>query len=488
MLRHLRGCEATKHRRPQEGSTCQVNATALAFELEDTRIARPRQAVPTPVVTPSEDSVTGVGGVALWGALLDRLGLVDEADRRQLRPIGAGGYGGGECYRAVVETQLAGGDFLADRSLLADEATSRLRGSHRLPSHTTLWRFCAGADLGRVAKAAAVNRAMLRRAWAMGAGPSGDVVTIDADATLVPTYGPDKEGSTFTYRREGVALSPLVGICGETGDVLALRARGGNANAGRALGRFLDECVAAVPPPVRERVRLWFRLDSAGYQREVVEAAERHAAAFTITARNFTNVVAATHALALDPTTAWQPAQGCEQERGSEVAETSFDFAGRTLRLIVRRLPRRAGEQLSFDDLDGWHFRALITNIDAASGSAVSIEHHHRLRGGVPEEAIRQLKEDFGLNHAPLENFFANWLWWQASALAYNSARWLRVLALPAPFATCRGKRLRLAFLNVAARVVFSGRRLHLRLPRAYPHAAAFVEALNRLTRLPAFA
>ncbi len=465
-----------------------MNATALAFELEDTRVAHPRQAVPTPVVTPSEDSVTGVGGVALWGPLLDRLGLTAEADRRDLRPIGAGGYGGGECYRAVVETQLAGGDFLSDRALLTDEATTRLRGAHHLPSHTTLWRFCAGADLGRVAKAAAVNRAMLRRAWAMGAGPKGDVLTIDADATLVPTYGPHKEGSTFTYRREGVALSPMVGICGETGDVLALRARGGNANAGRGLGSFLDECVAAIPVAVRERARLWFRLDSAGYQREVVEAAERHGADFTVTARNFTNVVAAMHALALDPATVWKPAQGCEAERGSEVAETPFAFAGRRLRLIVRRLPRRAGEQLSFDDLDGWHFRGLITNIDAATASAVDIEHHHRLRGGIPEEAIRQLKEDFGLNHAPLENFFGNWVWWQASTLAYNTARWLRVLALPASFATCRGKRLRLAFLNVAARVVFSGRRLHLRLPRAYPHAAAFINALNRLTRLPVFA
>ena len=465
-----------------------MNATALAFDLEDTRVSRPRLAVPTPIVTPSEDSVTGVGGVALWGALLDRIGLVGEADRRALRPIGPGGYGGGTCYRAVVETQLAGGDFLSDRSLLADEATLRLRGPHPLPSHTTLWRFCAGADLGRVAKAAAVNRAMLRRAWAMGAGPTGDVLTVDADATLVPTYGPDKEGSTFTYRREGVALSPMMGICGETGDVLALRARGGNANAGRALGTFLDECVAAIPAAVRERTRLWFRLDSAGYQKDVVEAAERHGADFTITARNFTNVVAAMHELALDPATTWAPAQGSEQERGSEVAETTFAFAGRTLRLIVRRLPRRTGEQLSFDDLDGWHLRALITNIAVEAGSAVSVEHHHRLRGGVPEETIRQLKEDFGLNHAPLESFFGNWLWWQASALAYNTGRWLRVLALPSSFATCRGKRLRLAFLNVAARVVWSGRRLHLRLPRAYPHAAAFVAAIARLSRLPAFA
>ncbi len=102
-------------------------------------------------------------------------------------------------------------------------------------------------------------------------------------------------------------------------------------------------------------------------------------------------------------------------------------------------------------------------------------------------QSVTDSKEDFGLCHAPLENFFGNWLWWHASALAYNVARWVRVLALPEAFRTCRGKRLRLSFFNVAARVVRSGRRLVLRLPRAYAHATAFIEAVARLRRLPVF-
>jgi hypothetical protein len=464
-----------------------VNATALLFPVEDMVVERPGREVAHPVVEASEDSVTGVAGIALWGELLDRLGLVAEADRRVLRPIGPAGYTGGECYRAVVEVQLAGGDFLSDRSLLADEATQRLRGEHALPSHTTLWRFCAGADFGRVQTAAAVNRAMLRRAWAMGAAPDPGILTIDPDATWVPTYGVGKEGSTFSYQHE-VSLSPMVGICGETGDVLALRARGGNANPGRGLGSFLDECVSAIPKECRDRYQLWFRVDSAGYRADVIEAAERHHAVFTITVRGYTNVRRAIEALARDPQTTWTPALGAEEQKGSEVAETPFVFAGRQVRLIVRRQPVAAGDQLSFDDLDGYRFHAIITNIPAWLGSAAAVEHHHRLRGGIPEEAIRQLKEDFGLNHAPLENFYGNWLWWHASALAYNAARWVRVLALPEDFRTCRGKRLRLAFFNVAARVVRHARQLRLRLPRAYAHTDAFIEALARLRALPSFA
>jgi len=464
-----------------------VKATALAFELEDKVLTRSFPAVARPVVEAGEDSVTGVAGVALWGVLLDHLGLVAECDRRNLRPIGPGGYTGGECYRAVVETQLAGGEFLSDRAMLGDEATQRLRGEHALASHTTLWRFCAGADLGRAAKAAAVNRAMLRRAWAMGAAPAPGLLTIDPDATWISTYGANKEGSAFSYKHE-VGMSPMVGVCGETGDVLGLRARGGDANAGRAMGSFIDECVAAIPAGCRDDYQLWVRVDSAGYRADVVEAAERHDAAFTITAKGYTNVRAAIEALALCPNTSWVPAMGAEDAKGSEVAETSFAFAGRSLRMIVRRQPTRPGEQLSLDDLGGWRFHAIITNIPPMLATAADVEHHHRLRGGAPEEAIRQLKEDFGLCHAPLENFFGNWLWWHASALAYNVARWVRVLALPEAFRTCRGKRLRLSFFNVAARVVRSGRRPVLRLPRAYAHATAFIEAVARLRQLPVFA
>lgn len=129
----------------------------------------------------------------------------------------------------MVELHLAGGDFLSDVSYLQDEATQPLRVSHALPSHTTLFRFLAGADLGRVMRAGATNRDMLRRAWAMGAAPPPGRLTIDPDATYVLTYGKHKEGSTFSYKGE-VQMSPLVGVVGETGDVLAIRARGGNAS------------------------------------------------------------------------------------------------------------------------------------------------------------------------------------------------------------------------------------------------------------------
>ena len=75
---------------PRKGTRV-VNATGLLFDVEDAVLARPVRSVPAPVVSASEEDLTPVAGVALWGPLLDRLGVVAEADRRGLRPIGAGG-------------------------------------------------------------------------------------------------------------------------------------------------------------------------------------------------------------------------------------------------------------------------------------------------------------------------------------------------------------------------------------------------------------
>jgi hypothetical protein len=463
-----------------------VNATELLFEVEDVVLARPARSVPTPVVSASEDDLTPVAGVVLWGPLLDRLNVVAEADRWGLREIGPTGYSGGECYRALTEVLLAGGDFLSDRFLLADQATAVLRGANALPSVPTLWRFLAGADLGRVAKAAAVNRVMLRRAWAAGAAPEGDRLTIDPDATRVAVYGPGKEGSAFS-RTGQTALSPLVGVLGETGDVLALRARGGSANDGRAMGPFIDECVTAIPTGCRARYRLWIRVDSAGYQEQVIAAAERHDADYSVTARDYPNVAAAVHALAADPDTVWVDAEGRETCKGSQIAEASTVLLGRTVRLIVRRQPKRAGEQLAFDDVDGWRLHAIITNIEADRMTAAAVEAHHRLRGGIPEDTIRALKNDYGMIHAPVGPFFGNWLYWHACALAHNVSLWLRTLGLPRDVRRARGKRLRLTFLNVPARLARTGRRLHLRFAAAYAHVEAFADALRRVQALPAF-
>ncbi|HEY3842677.1 MAG TPA: hypothetical protein VGL48_05445, partial [Acidimicrobiales bacterium] len=65
-----------------------MKATPTLFEIADPVVTRSWQRVAPVVVEATEDDVTGVAGIALFGELLDHLGLVEVADRRNLRPIG----------------------------------------------------------------------------------------------------------------------------------------------------------------------------------------------------------------------------------------------------------------------------------------------------------------------------------------------------------------------------------------------------------------
>ena len=138
-----------------------MKTTAPLFEIEDRVVSWALRRVGRVAVKAGEEHVTGVGGIAVFGEVLDRLDVVEVADPCHLRPIGPVGCSGGECYRLLVELQLAVSDFLSDVSVLFDETTRRLRGRHALSNHATLVRFLAGADFGRVMRARGVNRQMV---------------------------------------------------------------------------------------------------------------------------------------------------------------------------------------------------------------------------------------------------------------------------------------------------------------------------------------
>src|SRR5664280_1100662 len=141
----------------QEG-TREVHATGLLCDLEDAVLARPARSVPGHrwarrrriwrrslggVVGSAAGPAERGGGGGTAGAAADRPGRLH---RRGVLP-GAG------------QTVLASVDVLSNRALLADPATTALRGGNALPSvfkSAARWRFLAGADLGRVTKAAAM--------------------------------------------------------------------------------------------------------------------------------------------------------------------------------------------------------------------------------------------------------------------------------------------------------------------------------------------
>ncbi len=74
-----------------------------------------------------------------------------------------------------------------------------------------------------------------------------------------------------------------------------------------------------------------------------------------------------------------------------------------------------------------------------------------------------------------------NEAWLEISLLAQALLRWAARLCLEGELALAEPKRVRQRLLHVAGRLVRSGRRVRLRLPRSWPWAEALVAAFARL-------
>ena len=295
----------------------------------------------------------------------------------------------------------------------------------------------------------------------------------------MPGYGRGKQGAAFGYTKVR-GYHPQLATCAQSGQVLFARLRGGSAGAPRGAKSFLTETVSRTRD-AGATGPLTVRADSAFYSTAVLHTARRLDVRFSVTVRHDQKVRAAIAAI---PETAWVPIPywlSTPEVSGADIAETSYScFSGRdelTVRLVVRRVRPTPGSQLAL--FTAWDYHAFVTDRDLP---LAEVEADHR-RHAVVEQSIAELKSA-GLAHLPSGLFNANAAWLALTVMAHNLGRGVGILTGgPEQRATARTLRHRL--FVVPGRLVYSGRRLHLRLPEHWPSAASFATALGSITAIP---
>lgn len=149
--------------------------------------------------------------------------------------------------------------------------------------------------------------------------------------------------------------------------------------------------------------------------------------------------------------------------------------------MIARREVPHPGAQLRLTDADGRRIVCFATN--TAGGPLADLELRHGRRARV-EDRIRCAK-DTGLTNLPLHDTASNKIWLAIVLLACDLLTWTQSLALTGPLRAAEPKTLRHRLLAIAARLVHSGRQLHLRLDRHWPWAATVTDAIAALRAIP---
>jgi hypothetical protein len=441
------------------------------------------------VTAGGESLVSSAGGSLLVETA--RLVGLDRGLRKRLAPWRAARarHDPGKVVLDLAVAIALGGDCLADLAVVRSQPG--LFG--QVASDPTVSRLIAALARDPDAAVAALRaaRAQARRqAWDLDApvSASGPVV-IDLDATLVDAHS-EKEGAEPTFKR-GFGFAPLLAFVdhgpGGTGECLAGLLRPGKANANNAEDHIAVLTAALAQLPVGQRARVLVRGDAGAGTHVFVEHLHQLGVRYSVGIAGWPTVLQALDAL---PRQAWRAALDPNglPRHGAQVAELTRYLPGGTgkpwppgMRVIARRERPHPGAQLRITDRDGWRITVFATNIPG--GRLAEHELLHRMRARA-EDRIRCLK-DTGLRNLPLHDFAANQIWLELVALAADLLAWTQQLALgDTPARVWEPKRLRLRLLNTAGKLITTGRRDWLRLPRGWPWTPLTITGHARLRAL----
>ena len=435
-----------------------------------------RNSVGSVVVEATREALVSSAGGVLLGQTLACSGLQD-AMSTVLAPWRAprAAHDPGKVLCDLAIAVALGGDCAADIAIVraqpelfetvaSDATVSRLI--------TTLAGDCDAA-LAAIRTARATARG---RVWAHQrpvAGPAGSQVIIDLDATLVTAHS-EKQGATPTFKY-GFGFHPMLAFADHgaagSGEVLAGLLRPGSAGSNSAADHIavLDAALAQLPE--HERAAVVVRTDTGGGVKDFLHHITDLGLTYSV---GFYGMPPIVEALSRVPRQAWRAAldgDGTPRD-GAQVAEITRYLPATLrgwpngMRVIARRERPHPGAQLRLTDDNGWRITCFATNTVGWSVPDLEVRHRQRARA---EDRIRNLK-DTGLRNFPFHRFDHNRIWLEIISLAADLLVWTQTLAFTGhPARRWEPKRLRLRLLSVAGRIIRSGRRRRLRLPRDWP-------------------
>ena len=415
-------------------------------------------------------------GLLLPVTLAHHLGLGELVDHHVDLGRAPGRANAGDKMMTLVASALAGGDCIDDADALRAGGTEQVLGCV-VKAPSTLGTFLRSFRWGHVRQLDRVSRELLAGAWAAGAGPGDDPLTIDLDSTVCETFGLLKEGAQRHNYAGQRGYHPLLAVAAVTGEVLMCRLRRGRANTARGAAHFLRETVSRVRY-AGATGQLTVRADSGFYTHDIVAVCRKAKVRFSITARqhqSLRNIIEAIPEADWTPIPYWM--EGAADVTETEYTRFESEPDAASVRLIVRRVKPTPGSQLAL--LATYSYHAFITDRE---GDTLDLEADHRRHAEI-ENAIRDLKYGVGLNHLPSGRFPANGAWLAVQVIAHNLARWTTRIGLGEPAATT--KTLRRRFFSLAGRLTRKARRLTLHLPQGWPWQNQFDSALAKLRALP---
>ena len=243
-------------------------------------------------VTFDDPNLVANAGLLLVGTLVVRLEL-ERLVNTMVRLVGrVGGARPGRKVLTLVHAMVAGASHIDHADVLRAGNTAGVLPL-RVMAPSTLGTFLRSFTFGHVRQLEAVVGEVLRRAWALGAGPGSARLVIDIDSTICEVEGKHKQGAAFGYTKV-LGYHPILASRADTGEILHARMRKGSANTARGARRFIDELIARVRR-AGATGEIVVRVDSGFWSKDTIATLGRLDVRYTMAVRTNTKGVAGGH-------------------------------------------------------------------------------------------------------------------------------------------------------------------------------------------------
>lgn len=292
-----------------------------------------------------------------------------------------------------------------------------------------------------------------------------ETLYFDVDATHVEKYG-HQEGVQKGYVGQAMPESCyqyLLIYFNNRKNFLYGTIRAGSSHSQNDFCGYLERFL----PMLKNKWKSVFRADSAYFSEAAVDLITENDAHFFIKAamseskQNFVQVSPALH---------WS-----EEIKGISYASYDAVTKKQTKYREIYKRTRIQAEQMSLGEISSYKYACLTTN-DLTINEDKAFEVYNK-RANI-ENAIKELKEDYGLGKIVTENFDANDVITQVQMLTYTLVQLLKNEVLPPKMSRMRLSTLRTQVFNVPGCLVHWARRQITRIQNIFvsDYQIAFIE------------
>jgi len=372
---------------------------------------------------------------------------------------------------SLVYAIIAGlGRINATRILKYNSSFQDIVGLKSFPGSTTLRRFLLRLSPKALHQIIGVHDSYRLKLIQYPYKPTG--VILDLDSTVLTVYG-KQEKSAIGYnphKRGRPSYQPLLCFEAHTQDCLHGKLRSGIKPTGVEEQGFIHECLGKLPQGI---YRIKVRGDSGFYNHKVIEFLDEKKIGYAIVAKITGPIRPNLSSLNYH-----------EFRYGWEADEFSYQPHGwkEPHRFIVirRPIPEEPNAQLTLFKLKKHVYQVIVTNL---SLSPESVYRFYICRCAV-ELNIKELKENFSLIKIPSRAFLANEVYFHLILLAYNLMNWFKRICLPKEFQNFTLQTIRAEFPMLPAKLVKSGSKNLLRLPKGYVYDWVLKYTTRKIQRL----